>query len=118
MQRKGGARFMVHWRTRLFMADKVIHPAVITAVFKTGFCLQFHQAVPIGTEMNVEFMVNFRDQTHTVRVKANVDYCLLRAKGDGADLDIITTKIDHKDHHMLGNILQELSEAKQFNLRK
>jgi hypothetical protein len=117
VQRSGGARFMVHWKARLFMADKVIHLATITSVFKTGFCLQFDRAVPLGTEMNVEFIVNFRKQQNNIRIKATVEYCLLRAKGDGADLDIITSKIDHKDHHLLGNVLQTLSENKEFNLR-
>lgn len=115
VERKGGPRYMVNWRARLFMADKVIHPATITSVFKTGFCLRFFQAVGIGKEMNVEFVVKFREENHRIRIKAKVDYCLLC--GDGADIDIITTQISSEHSHMLANILQELSEAKEFNLR-
>lgn len=108
---------MVNWRSRLFMEDKVIHQAAITSVFKSGFCLLFHHAIPLGTEMNIEFLVQFHDQPHRVRVKGKVDYCLLRAKGDGADLDIVITQINSADQHLLNNVLQALSESKQFNLR-
>ena len=106
---------MVHWRARLFMADKVIHSAVITALFKTGFCVRFSQAVGIGKEMNVEFVLTFRDQNHRIRVKAKVDYCQL--SGDGADLDVITTKITSEHRQLLANVLQALTEAKEFDLR-
>lgn len=118
IDRKGGARYMVNWRSRLFMADKVIHQATITAVFKSGFSLLFHHAVPLGSQMNVEFIVQFQQQAHRLRVKVSVDYCLLRSNGDGADLDLITTSINPEDQHLLNNVLQELSDAKQFNLRK
>lgn len=77
----------------------------------------FHHAVPLGTEMNVEFIVQFQDQPRRVRVKAKVDYCLLRTKGDGADLDLVLTQIGSNDKDLLSSILQALSESKQFNLR-
>ncbi len=117
MTRKGGSRFLVNWRGRLFMADKVIHPCVIQSVFKEGFALQFHQALPIGAEMNMEFVVSFRDENHRIRIKAKVDYCLLRSKGGGVDMDITTSKISAEDHHLMGNVLQVLTESKEFNLR-
>lgn len=117
VQRKGKKRYMVHWRCRLFMADKVIHNAVITSVFKEGFGLLFLNAVPVGSLMNVEFAISFNNQPHRIRLKATVDYCLIRSQGDGADLDLITTKIAPKDMHTINNILQELEESKEFNLR-
>jgi len=116
VKRKGGARFLVNWRARLFMEDKVIHPATISAVFKTGFCLRFFQAVSIGKTMNIEIMVKLQGEHHKIRVKAQVDYCLLN--GDGADIDILTTQISREDNHLLNNILQALTEAKEFNLRQ
>lgn len=115
--RKGGARFVVNWRARLFMTDKVIHPATITSAYKSGFALQFHQAVPLGTEMNLEFSVDFRGEAQRIRIKAKVGYCLLRSNGDGVDMDVVTSQISREDHHLMGNILQVLTESKEFNLR-
>lgn len=109
---------MVNWRSRLFMADKVIHHATITSVFKSGFSLLFHIAVPLGTEMNVEFIIKLQQQPQRVRVKVKVDYCLLRANGEGADLDILITQISSEDQQLLNDVLLELAEAKQFNLRR
>lgn len=116
VERKGGPRYRVNWQARFFQLDKVIHSAEINAAFKGGFCLRFTQALPIGTTMNLEFAVKFQ-KLHRIRVKATVDYCFLRADGDGADLDLLIVKIGREDQHLLNNILQELSEAKQFNLR-
>lgn len=107
---------MVNWRARLFMADKVIHPATIISVYKTGFALRFHQAVPLGAAMNVEFAVKFREESHRIRIRAEVGYCLLRSDGNGVDMDITTTKISGEDSHLLANILQTLTESKEFNL--
>lgn len=115
VQRKGGPRFIVNWRARFFTDDKVIHPAQVNSVFKTGFCLHVQQAVSIGTTVHVEFIVNFRNQAERIRVKATVDYCLVRS--DGADIDILTAGISPAHNHLLSNILQEISEAKEFNLR-
>ncbi|ABD79992.1 hypothetical protein Sde_0730 [Saccharophagus degradans 2-40] len=117
VQRKGGNRFMVHWRCRLFMADKKIHNAVITSVFDKGFGLLFLQAVPMNTIMNVEFGLSFNERPHKIRFKGVVDYCLIRSDNTGADIDLLTTKIANEDQHTINNILQALAESKEFNLR-
>lgn len=117
VERKGGKRFMVHWRCRLFMADKHIHNAIITSVFDKGFGMLFLSAVPVGTVMNVEFGLSFNERSHKIRFKAAVDYCLIRSDGEGADLDLITSKISADDQHTINNILQTLSETREFNLR-
>ena len=116
VERSGGPRFLVHWRARLFLADKVIHSATVTSIFKTGLCIRFHQAIGLGSDMNLEFLVNFRKEAHRIRVKAKVEYCLL--SGNGADVDVLITQVSREHNHLLGNILQELSEAKEFNLRQ
>lgn len=117
-QRIGGPRYLVHWKARLFMSDKVIHPATVIGIFEKGFVLRFFRATPLNTEMNIEFMVNFREEMHRIRIKGQVKYCLLRSQGDGADIDIATTKISREDNHTLNNILQILQESKEFNLRQ
>ncbi len=116
VERRGGPRFLVHWRARLFLADKVIHPAMITNVFKGGFCIRFHQAVGLGKEMNVEFLVKHREENHRVRFKGKVEYCLLTK--EGADIDVEITQISGEHSHMIANIMQQLSESKEFNLRQ
>lgn len=118
VQRKGGQRFLVHWRARFFLADKVIHQTVINAVFKSGFSFVFDHALPVGTEINIEMALKYREQSTRIRAKATVDYCLLRSNNDGADIDILTSKISREDQHTINNILQVLNEAKSFNLRQ
>ena len=110
---------MVYWRARLFMADKVIHPAIITGAYKTGFVLKFHQALAIGTEMNVEFAVKFRDEMHRIRVKAKVAYCQLGGGNSASEveMDISTIKISREDNHLMGNILQTLANSAEMNLK-
>lgn len=118
IKRKGGTRYLVHWRARFFMADKVIHLTTITSVFKSGFAFIFPQALPVGAELNIEIALSYQDQPTRIRLKAKVDYCLLRSNSDGADIDVITSKIASQDQHMLNNILQALSESKEFNLKQ
>ncbi|MBU2984872.1 hypothetical protein KO528_05895 [Saccharophagus degradans] len=114
VKRKGGKRFNVHWRCRLFMADKKIHEAVITSVFDKGFGLLFLQAVPVDTVMNVEFGLSFNDKPVKIRFKGAVDYCLIRSDKTGADLDLLTTNISSTDKHTINNVLQALGEANGF----
>jgi len=108
---------MVHWRARLFMADKKIHKATVASIFKAGFCLQFHQAVAVGSDMNVEFAVKYRGENQRIRVKGKVSYCLLRSSGDGADIDLMFTQISSTDNHTYNNILQTLMQSSEVNLR-
>lgn len=118
VKRKGGQRYLVHWKARFFLADKVIHQAVINSIFKGGFSFIFSQALPIGKEINLEMGIKYRDEPKRIRIKAKIDYCLLRSNNDGAEIDIITTKIGREDNHTINNILQMMSESKEFNLRQ
>ncbi len=115
--RKTGPRFLVHWRARLFMADKVIHPATVTAAYKSGFTIKFAHAIPMGTDMHIEFAVNFKDEKHRLRTKAKVGYCLLLSGGEAAELDLNILQISRQDNHTYNNVLQALQEAKEMNLQ-
>jgi hypothetical protein len=101
--RKGGKRQKVNWRCRFFGADKVIHTTVLTAAFKGGFCMGFTHALPIQTELNLEIA----NQGKLIRAKVNVDYCLLRSKGDGADIDLLISKISDDDNQILNTFLTQ-----------
>ncbi len=116
--RKGGPRYLVHWRARFFLDDKIIQTTVINSVFKSGFSFIFPHALPVGAEINLEMALKYREQPIRIRVKAKIEYCLLRSNNDGADIDVTTTKITREDNHTINNILQELSESKVFNLRQ
>lgn len=108
---------MVHWRARMFQKDKVIHPATIVAVFEKGYTMSFETALPLGAEINMEFKVVFREEKHIIRVKAKVDYCLLKSSGSGAEIDLLTTQISSEHQHTLRNILQVFNESKEVNLK-
>ncbi|WP_188149448.1 hypothetical protein [Teredinibacter waterburyi] len=117
IERKGKHRFLVNWRARLFMADKIIRPAIVTSAHANGLTIRFNEAVPLGTEMNLEFALKFIDQAVKIRIKAKVDYCLIKSNSNEVEIDISTTKISRADQHTLNNILQVLGESNEFNLR-
>lgn len=114
---KKGPRYMTNWRARYFLADKRISHATISAIYQGGFTLSCHQGIPVGKTMNLEFIVNYKDTPTRVRLKATVDYCLIRSNSPGADVDVAITQIPAHDKHVVNNLLQIMSSSKAFNLR-
>lgn len=114
---KKGPRYMTNWRARYFLADKRITHATIAAIYQGGFTLSCHQGVPVGQTMNLEFIVNYKDTPTRIRLKAKVDYCLIRSNASGADVDVVITQIPPQDQHVVNNLLQIMSSSKAFDLR-
>lgn len=117
LARPSGPRYLVKWPARFFAADRIIRSTHIQSVFESGFSVFYSQALPIGLELDLEFVLNYAHEPYKMRVKSTVHYCLLRSNGDGAEIDLITSEIKRADEQLLNRVLLELSEAKEFNLR-
>ncbi len=109
ISRKGEQRYAVQWPARFFLDDKVIKQTTICAVFKGGLCIRVDQTIALGKEMHIEFRAKSAQTAHKIRLKAKIDYCLLRDVG--VELDLLTTAIGREDHHKLANIIQSLANA-------
>ena len=112
-----GPRYWANWRARYFLHDRKIHHATVIAVYKTGFTLQCAHCLPVGAMMNLEFLVRYKELPTRIRVKGKVTYCLLKSNGDGAEVEVTTTKISGEHQHVVNNLIQLLSDSKEFNLR-
>lgn len=112
-----GARYWANWRARYFLEDRKIYHATVTAIYKKGFSLQCAHCLPVGAMMNLEFLVRYKDLPTRIRIKGKVDYCLLKNNGNGAEVEVITTKISREHQHVVNNLIQLMSDSKEFNLR-
>lgn len=116
-QTNKGPRYLANWRARYFLDDRKIQFATVTAIYKTGYSLLCTQCLPVGAVINLEFLVRYKDHPTRIRIKGRVDYCLLKSTGDGAEVEITTTKITPEHQHVVNNLIQLLSDSKEFNLR-
>jgi hypothetical protein len=110
-------RYMVFWKARVLTADRQLHKAIIKEVMQGGFSIDFPHTVPLGTEINIEFYVDFRDKRERVRAKTEVVYCLLRSNSESAKLDLKITRTSKEEMHLLNNILMTFSESKEIDLK-
>ena len=110
-------RYLANWRARYFLDDRKIQFATVAAIYKTGYSLQCGHCLPVGAVMNLEFLVRYKDHPTRIRIKGRVDYCLLKSTGDGAEVEVTTTKITPEHQHVVNNLIQLLSDSKEFNLR-
>ncbi|HEY7773101.1 MAG TPA: hypothetical protein VIC26_07955 [Marinagarivorans sp.] len=117
VESRTGARYLANWRARYFLHDRKIQHATVSAIYKTGYTLQCTHCLPVGAIMNLEFLVRYKDLPTRIRIKGRVDYCLLKSSGDEAEVEVTTTKISREHQHVVNNLIQLLSNSKEFNLR-
>lgn len=110
-ERRVHARYNVNWRSRVLLLDRSIRPAQITNVSKGGLYVIFAHAISIGTEICVEFHVEYRGETHRIRAKTIVTYSAVLSENRGAGLGVQFTEIDSKSYHVLNNVIQTLADS-------
>ncbi len=109
-ERRIHPRYNVNWRTRVLLLDKSIRSAQIKNVSKGGIYIVFEHALSIGTEVCVEFFVNYRAEVHRIRAKAKITFSAVLSDNRGAGLGLQFTEIDSKSFHIFSNIIQELTD--------
>jgi len=112
-----GTRYMVYWRSKVLMQDRVLRNGVIQKVCKEGFVMRFPQAVSLGVDVNLEFYVSYKEEQCRIRVKTSVVACMLLSGGLGADLELQIVTLSKDERHTLNNVLQLLENSSEFNLR-
>lgn len=98
--------------------DRRVAEGKIKEILKTGVVIHFDRALSCGSNANIEFYVNFRNEKVRVRAKTVVVYSMLRANSEGAELELAITDISRIERHTLNNILQEFQNAEEFSLKK
>ena len=61
-------RYLANWRARFFLDDRKIQFATVSAIYKGGYGLQCVQCLPIGSVMNLEFLVRYKEYPTRIRV--------------------------------------------------
>ena len=110
-------RYMVHWKARVLTPDKKIYPGLIKEIMRTGFNLEFHQALPLDSTLNIEFTFKYRGEAVKVRARTNVEYCLILANNGGVEIDLSINTIASEHQHILNNVMQTFANASNINLR-
>lgn len=108
--------YMVHWKARALPPNKVMREGVISQVSKGGLSLEIPYAVSTGSQLSVEFYVNYKNEPKRIRAHTSVTYCMLKSQGQGSFLRLSITKISKGDLHALNNVLQILGDSDEFNL--
>lgn len=116
-ERLRSPRFMVNWQGRAMLADRSIFPAVVKTTSIEGFGLEMDQAVSIGKNLNLEIFVNYRNKEIRLRAKLNVIYCMILSDSRGAYMEARINQIADDELQTYNNILQDLGNAKEFDLR-
>ncbi|TVZ39522.1 hypothetical protein P886_3926 [Alteromonadaceae bacterium 2753L.S.0a.02] len=113
-----GPHYMVFWKSRVMTPDRQIREARVSAASQHGFIVEFEQALPLGSNANIELYVKYRGATQRLRAKTSVVYCRVLSNNAGAVLELRTTYISNDDMHTYNNILQTFANSKEFQLRK
>lgn len=116
-QRLGQPRYMVHWKARLMTQDRVLHEAIINQAVAGGVGVIAHQALPLGTLVNIEFHVKYRGNAERIRAKTKVVYCRILSGNEGVVLELRFTYTSKEEMHLYNNVVQVFSSAKEFQLR-
>lgn len=108
---------MVYWRARTLNEDRAMVPAVIRQVLKGGFSLDYPHTLPVGTKLNIEFYIDYRDKKERIRAKTETVYSLLRSNSESAHLEAKIIFTTAEEVHTLNNILMVFAESREVNLR-
>lgn len=112
-----GAKYMVYWRSRVLLPDKVVREGVIRQVCEKGFCLELQQAVPLRSQLGLEFYIKYKGERCRIRAKTKVLCCTLSSSGQLAQLELQLIFTSQEERHTLNNALQILENSKTVDLR-
>lgn len=117
-ERLTGPRYMVNWKARLMTQDRQVHDVTINEAIHGGLGVLGLQAMPLGTDVNIEFYVNYRGKQERIRAKTRVCYCRILSGNEGVVLELRITYTSKDEMHLYNNVLQVFSSSKEFQLRK
>lgn len=110
-------RWMVRWPARTLTKERKLREAIVYEVMKGGLSIKTTQAFALGSELNIEFFVNYRNKQNRVRAKTKVTYCQLSSGGESALVDLKITQCTPDEIHLLNNVLMTLMDSTEVDLR-
>lgn len=110
-------RFLVRWPARTMTSKRELLHVNINAVGERLLAIEYPYNLPVGSPLNIEFYVNLDGKKRRIRAKTKVVYCMLRAGGEGAQIDLKIIKASPEEIHTLNNVLMALTMSKEMNLR-
>jgi hypothetical protein len=116
-ERLRSPRFMVNWQGRAMLADRSVYPAIIKTASSEGFGLEMDQAVSLGKNLNLEIFINYRGEEIRLRAKLSVIYCMVLSDSRGTYMEAKITQMADKEMQAYNDLLMDLGNAKEFDLR-
>ena len=108
---------MVHWPARTLTTKRELNNALVCEIAKGELSLNHPHSLAIGSQLNIEFHVNFKKKKHRIRAKTKVTYCQLYSDNNGALVDLKITECSSEAIHTLNNIIMTFCESKEVDLR-
>lgn len=109
-ERRQHPRYRVDWQGRMMLPSKQIVEIKIDSASRGGVRIIFDHAVPVGTPVNIEFFVFYRNKDTRIRAKTQVAYNDILAGNRGARIGLQFQEISSDSMHALANALHAAGE--------
>ncbi|SMF64369.1 hypothetical protein SAMN02745866_04150 [Alteromonadaceae bacterium Bs31] len=116
-ERLAQPRYMVHWQSRIMTRDRQVHSALVEHIAQKGVSIKTDTALTLGSDVNIEFYIKYRDKKERIRAKTKVIYCRVLSSNQGVVLELKFTHISGEEMHIYNNTLQLLGNAREFQLK-
>ena len=113
-ERRQHQRFDVDWKARVLLPNKQLSEVGIFSASRGGLAIYFGYAIPVGTQVNVEFYVNYRNENTRIRAVTRVVYNDIMAGNRGAKVGLNFQQMSSENMHALANALHAAGEDSQL----
>lgn len=110
-------RWMVRWPARTLTQKRELSECFVCEVMKGGMAIQTPNSIAIGSLLNIEFFINFRNKKHRIRAKTKVTNCHILSNNEGVLIDLKITQCSPEEIHTLNNVLMTFQESTEVDLR-
>lgn len=110
-ERRQHQRFNVSWQGRILLPSKQLSDVGIFSASRGGLGIIFDHAIPVGTQINIEFFVNYRNERTRIRAVTHVIHNDILAGNRGAKIGLHFHQMTSDNMHALANALHAEGEA-------
>ncbi|VUD40611.1 hypothetical protein TDB9533_00309 [Thalassocella blandensis] len=107
IERRQYQRFNVDWPGRILLPGKEINEISIFSASRGGLGIYFVYAIPVGTQVNIEFFVRNRHVKTRIRAVTHVIHNDILAGNRGAKVGLHFQQMTSENMHALANALHE-----------
>lgn len=109
-EKRKHTRFTVNWKARVSLPDRSLYEVNINDVSVGGVAINFRHVLSVGTAVNIEFFVRYRNDNYRIRAKTEVVFNTVLSDNRGAKLGLQFINITGESRHALANVLNALGE--------